>query len=258
MRHSIEIHELIRLHHQSYQEDISFWISRTRIGSLILELGCGHGRVTIPLANAGRKVVGIDRDRDALSSLDSQRKTLPEEIRNRILIIQADILDFHSSSIFDAVILPCNTYSTFNHQDRLQLLSGVYRSLRSGGIFITSIPNPELGSILSRSLEEGKDEQNAELESQFIHPKTGLPVQVSSRLTPTQRGMTMEWIYDLLLPDGNVDRFVVSTEHYLESLKAYEDELIIAGFRSEAFLGDFSGTEYDQDSPFLIMVAKSF
>ena len=42
--------ELIRIHHAEYQEDIPFWTSLTESKDPILEVGCGHGRVTIAAA----------------------------------------------------------------------------------------------------------------------------------------------------------------------------------------------------------------
>ena len=255
MKHPVTIGDLIRLHHQPYEEDIPFWKSRTDNDSLILELGCGHGRVSVPLAKDGRKVIGIDRDWSALSFLESTIASQGKELREQIQLIQADILNFHSSPAFKTVILPCNTFSTFNHHSRMRLLDRVAHSLLPGGAFITSIPNPERGMNLSQPTIKTNDE--TEIESQFVHPETGLPVQVSSRLIAAEEKMTLEWIYDLLLPDGTVERFIKSTKHYFESLDVYRDEFQMAGLPVEVCLGDFSGGEYDRDSPYMILIGRS-
>lgn len=257
MEHSVTISELIRLHHQPYQEDIPFWISRTIDDSLVLELGCGHGRVSIPLAREGRTLVGIDRDWSVLSFLNSLIESKWPDLRNRIQIIQADLLHFHSPSVFDAALLPCNTFSTFRRAERMQLLNRIAGSLKSGGSFIASIPNPELETVLLQPGLDENDGGDSEIESLIIHPETGFPIQVRSRLAPTEGGLVLEWIYDLLLPDGNVDRFIKSTQHYLEPLEVYCDEFKNVGLLVETCLGDFSGGEYDQDSPYLILIAKS-
>jgi SAM-dependent methyltransferase len=257
MKDLVTISDLVRLHHQPYEEDIPFWISRTKDDSLILELGCGHGRVSIPLAKEGKTLVGIDQDWEALSILNSIVESQQPDLKKRIQLIQANLLHFHSPPVFDSVILPCNTFSTFAHTDRMLLLNSVTCSLRPGGSFIASIPNPELGRFLSQSPFDENDFGEAEIESLITHPESGLPVQVRSRMVPTQGGMILEWIYDLLLPDGNVERYIKSTEHYLELPEVYLNEFSSVGLTIEAYLGDFSGDDYDQDSPYLILIAKS-
>jgi SAM-dependent methyltransferase len=220
-------------------------------------LGCGHGRVSLPLARAGRLLVGIDRDWEVLSFLGRLIESQSPDLQNRIQIIQADFLEYHSPPIYDSVILPCNTFSTLERTHRIRLLNGVIRMLKPGGSLILSMPNPERRGLLNQPLFDGNDEHNAEIESTITDPDSGLPVQVSSQMMPTQGGMILEWIYDLLLPDGNVERFIKSTEHYFVPLDVYQNELKTAGFAVEESLGDFSGGDYDQDSPFLIVIAKS-
>ena len=42
-------------------DDIQFYVDQARIsGGPILELGCGTGRITIPIAMAGLEIIGLD------------------------------------------------------------------------------------------------------------------------------------------------------------------------------------------------------
>jgi len=52
------------------RRDVAFW-RRVAIGSRgpVLELGCGTGRVSVPLAKAGVDLVGIDRSAPMLERL---------------------------------------------------------------------------------------------------------------------------------------------------------------------------------------------
>ena len=44
------------------RRDVPFWRRiATEAGGRVLELGCGTGRITLPLARAGAKITGIDR-----------------------------------------------------------------------------------------------------------------------------------------------------------------------------------------------------
>jgi ubiquinone/menaquinone biosynthesis C-methylase UbiE len=66
-------------------DDIGFFrrLAETTTGP-ILELGCGTGRVAVPLAEAGHEVVGIDRSRPMLGRAERRRRSLPPEVRRRL------------------------------------------------------------------------------------------------------------------------------------------------------------------------------
>ncbi len=50
-------------YHSTGQEgDVEFYVAEAQAaGSTVLELGCGTGRISIPIAQAGVPVVGLDR-----------------------------------------------------------------------------------------------------------------------------------------------------------------------------------------------------
>ena len=94
-------------------------------GSRVLELGCGTGRILLPLAQAGVRMVGLDND---LDMLDYLRSHLPAELTPEPLLFAAEITNFHLELSFGLVILPCNTWSTLSAAQRLQALG--WRVLR--------------------------------------------------------------------------------------------------------------------------------
>ena len=63
---------LVRVHQAGYTDDLSFWESSTNGNDPVLELGCGHGRITIPLVRAGRKIVGLDLNLACIQYLQSE------------------------------------------------------------------------------------------------------------------------------------------------------------------------------------------
>src|SRR2546428_4031449 len=57
------------------RRDVSFWQRlASSAGARVLELGCGTGRVSLPLARAGIDLVGIDRSAAMLARLSSAAK----------------------------------------------------------------------------------------------------------------------------------------------------------------------------------------
>jgi ubiquinone/menaquinone biosynthesis C-methylase UbiE len=70
--------------HVTQTEDTAFYVEEARNhGSPVLEIGCGTGRVTLAIAEAGVRVVGIDSSAHMLQVAASKRSRVPEEVRKR-------------------------------------------------------------------------------------------------------------------------------------------------------------------------------
>jgi SAM-dependent methyltransferase len=250
---STVINELVRIHHEKYLDDISFWLSMTKGRNPVLELGCGHGRVTLPLWKEGSQIVGVDLVMESLHYLLTA--SLNDKSPHPKLVL-ADMLSLPLKTKFGAVIIPCNTYSVFSREQRILLLNGINQLLTSTGIFLVSVPNPIVIQEYHRELSADRGELTSDVEGIFPHPSTGNPVQVSSVLSPLADALSWEWIYDQLHPDGRVERHRQTAVHQLSSLEQYQKEIEGTGFQSNHFLGDFDGSPYQDDSPYLIMVCS--
>ena len=131
---------LYHAHHQNMFEDIPFWQSLARWqGEPILELGCGTGRVLIPLAEAGHTVYGLDNAPNMLSFL---RQRIPPELEPNIHLINADMTNFKIDEQFRLILLPCNTYSTFDAPTRKSMLDCIVQHLLQGVCLALVCPIP--------------------------------------------------------------------------------------------------------------------
>ncbi len=238
--------ELYHAHHSRYTEDLPFWLDlAAQSGDPVLELGCGTGRVLMPLAQANYHCVGIDHD---LTMLQFFRARIGG-ITPHPWFFAADITRFSLSMLFPLIILPCNTYSSLRKNDRLASLERIYRHLKPGGCFAVSIPNPAtLADLPARS--------DSQLEDEFLHPQTGNPVQVSSSWRRTKETFQVTWTYDHLFPDGRVERFTAQTFHQLTPADEYLKEIRDNELEAIELYGNFDRSPYTQKSPFLICVAK--
>ena len=238
---------LYHAHHDRYQEDISFWISTAdQAGSLILELGCGTGRVLLPLARAGHQMFGLDHDLLVLKHL---REHTPPELIEQVHLLQADLTAYHLEQQFHAILLPCNTLSTLGVEQARAAVQLVYQHLSPEGLFAASIPNPALFADLP-------EQDDPVIEDLFHHPLDAEPVQVTSHWTCTTDSFILTWNYDHLLPDGQVRRTSVSTHHHRIPAEWYLNTLRSAGFQMAECYGDFERAPYNPDSPFLIFTAE--
>jgi SAM-dependent methyltransferase len=235
-------------HHNLHSEDLPFWLELAAMtDGPALELGCGTGRVLLPLAQAGRQVYGLDNDLDMLRFL--ARRLTPGN-QSLIHLIQADMSQFHFAVQFGLIILPCNTLSALPPAELRTTLACVFNHLRPDGIFAASLPNPKL---LARMAKHGPEE----VEEVFPHPEDGQPVQVSSAWERDEQFFSVSWYYDHLLPDGKVERMQAVVRHHLLPTSAYLEMLNSAGFRSIKQYGDFTKAPFRKKSPQLIIIASS-
>jgi SAM-dependent methyltransferase len=117
-----------------FDADIRMYLERARInGSPILELGCGTGRILIPLAQAGFQVVGIELYPSMLKIARQRIAELDEPVRRRIKLIQADMSDFSLKQRFNMAYISANTIFHLPHQKQQKCLECVYYALKLGG-----------------------------------------------------------------------------------------------------------------------------
>jgi SAM-dependent methyltransferase len=236
------------IHHSAYVEDIPFWIAIAQRQSDLpaLELGCGSGRVTIALALAGCPVVGLDIDPEMLLVLQKRLENFPDI---SLPCVQADMTNFHLEQLFGAILLPCNTLSTFSTIARQNIFNQASTHLKPGGWFAASLPNPDYLRRLPVNAA-------TEVEETFTHPLDHEPVQVSSGWKRAPEAFTVTWHYDHLLPDGRIDRTSIQVKHSLDPVTVYQEQLDAAGLALREMYGDFDFSAFTADSANLILVAQ--
>jgi ubiquinone/menaquinone biosynthesis C-methylase UbiE len=70
-------------------QDILFYRNAARkYGDPVLELGCGTGRVTLAIAEAGYRIVGLDISKKMLERAMAKRHALRRETRERVHLVR--------------------------------------------------------------------------------------------------------------------------------------------------------------------------
>jgi len=118
------------------RRDVPFWRNVAHgAGGTALELGCGTGRIAMPLGRAGVSLVGIDRS-DAMLAR-ARRRIRRARLGGRVSIVRGDIraLPFPSST-FSLVIAPYGVLqSLLRERDLSATLRAVHGVLRPGCTF---------------------------------------------------------------------------------------------------------------------------
>jgi len=131
--------------HSSYDADLNIYLDLAKQhGDPALELGCGTGRLLIPLAAAGHAVTGLDLSRDMLTKCQEKLDIEGEATAKRVSLVQGDIRRFELGRKFNLIIAACNTILHCTAvQDLLAVLARAREHLAPGGVFAVdfSIPN---------------------------------------------------------------------------------------------------------------------
>lgn len=152
-----------------------------------LELACGSGRLTIPLAESGFDIAGLDLS-EAMLGL-AKRKA--ERRGLNITLVFGDVRDFALEERFSTIFFPANSLSHLTTAaDLAACLKCVRKHLLPGGRFLFDIFNPSL-SLLSR------DPEGAYPVGEHVDDTTGDTVSVTetSRYDAATQINHIEWGY---------------------------------------------------------------
>jgi SAM-dependent methyltransferase len=127
---------------------VEFWLSQAEIsGGPILELGCGTGKLSIPLAEAGFPVVGLDNSLALLEFAASKNRD--------VRWIEGDMRSFELDQRFALVMLPSNNLGHLHTpEDFESCIDSVKRHLQPGGVFVIDVFVPNLKLLLRDADEE--------------------------------------------------------------------------------------------------------
>ncbi|WP_254178730.1 class I SAM-dependent methyltransferase [Cytobacillus oceanisediminis] len=110
-------------------------------GAKILDLGCGQGRLSLPLAKAGYTITGFD---GSLSLLNEAKDRAKKECL-KINFEHGDMRELNYTNQFDAVI---NIGTAFGYvtkeEDDLNILKRVNNALKPNGILLLETENREM------------------------------------------------------------------------------------------------------------------
>ncbi len=235
-------------------QDVAFYRDAAReIGDPVLELGCGTGRITMALAEAGKRVTGLDLSERMLERAAKKRAALMVEARERVHLVQSDMARFDLGEKFRLIIIP---FRPFQHllevRQQVDCLECVRKHLAPGGRLILD--------VFQTDAERMHDPVHMR-EVLVTEYKTadGRQVRISERVAAFHRAEQrndVEMIFSIRHKDGRQERLVFAWP--LRYFFRYEVEhlLVRCGFRVTALYGDFDRTPMRDESPEMIFVAE--
>ena len=100
---------LYDLEYADHDEDIAYYKAMAwQAEGPVLELGCGTGRLTLPMASVGAHVTGVDLSEGMLTGLRARLADMPSDVRGRVEVLQGDFRTLALGRRFATVLWPFN------------------------------------------------------------------------------------------------------------------------------------------------------
>lgn len=144
--------------------DIAFYsdLARRSAGA-VLEVACGTGRVTLPLAEAGLNITGVDCSEGMLSLARRKAARLPKEAQGRLTLIHQDMTTLQLDQHFSFNFVPFRSFQhllTSDLQKRRWKPFIVISSLAASWRFTCSILVLTCWSTRTRQVREARERTN--------------------------------------------------------------------------------------------------
>jgi len=220
----------------------------------ILELGCGTGRILIPVAQAGCTVTGLDMSEYMLARCREKVAELNDDVQKRIQLIQGNMADFNIGETFRTAIIPFRAFQhLIDFKAQLSCFKNVNRHLKLHGRLIFDLFQVNL-KIITKPLtgEEHEDTPEHELPDGRKFRRTGRIVAYHR----TEQYNDVELIHYVTDKNGKTERLVQAFPmRYFFKYEVYH-LLALCGFEVVELFGDFDKSPLGDDSPEMIFIAE--
>tara|TARA_Y100000996_G_scaffold415486_1_gene410525 strand:+ start:10312 stop:11067 length:756 start_codon:yes stop_codon:yes gene_type:complete len=229
--------------------DIDFYTKlASKSKGKVLEIGCGTGRVTIPIAQANIKIVGIDISKNMINILNRKIKDTHFDIS----CYQMDMRNININEKFDLVIIPFNGFqSMLTVSDQYKCLSSIREHMSSNGTLALDMFTPSLDMF-------DQNEKIWYVVKEIIN-KNGIPNMMVKHSSKYE--LTNQIIYTTLMIEEILKNKITKTIYNNFSLRynnRHESEYLFknSGFKISNLYGDFKSNPFSANSEKMIWLLK--
>lgn len=234
-------------------QDIPFLVEEAKkTGGPILELACGTGRITLPLAREGHEIWGIDNSPKMLQILDRKLKNEPPDVAKKIHFSTQEMQKFDIDQKFRLIIIPFNSFLLLTDRDDLdKCLLSCSEHLEDDGKLIIDIFSPNFEMCAAK-------EPKMQFLQHFYVPnlkKVVVQWEYATRDMAKQL-IDIDFLYEEYDQNGEVTK--KTNKLKMSLIFRYEMEYLLEknGFDVINVYGDYDRSEFSQESPQIVCICK--
>jgi SAM-dependent methyltransferase len=234
---------------------VNFYLERaSRVRGAVLEIGCGTGRLLLPIAARSIPIYGIDASRAMLEVCKQKLSLASKGTCDSVLGLKlADMRTFRVEHAFQMVIVPFRTFQfLLTVEDQLACLANLNKHLHAGGLLVLDLFDFDLNSPPRLNVDQAA-------EPAFMLPDKTTCHRVKQTLSWNHEDQTLETqsTFHLKTPQGG--QKLVSQQHRVRYTFRFELEHLLArsGFSLKEIFSDFNEHKIGQVRPGqLVVVAE--
>jgi len=251
------------LEHIGDEEDIGFYVSliRTLRPRRILELGCGTGRITLPLAKeaarSGCEVIGLDHQPEMLEQAGQNRARMSPEVRNLLRFVAGDMRTFRAEPKVDLIVIPCSSMShVLELKDQIAVFKRCYDNLTPGGRFMVEVTMPNMAAYSDSFSVPPRTPIEIDLDRTDESDGTRLIRRKTTRYLSDRQLAEIRFLYEKYQHGRAVESYIDDFASHVFFPRELELLFIHAGFEIECTLGDYRGKPLAANSSLIIMTGR--
>jgi SAM-dependent methyltransferase len=236
-------------------DDVQFYVTlaQKHVGprGALLEYGIGNGRIALPIARHGVKVVGVDHSAAMLADLKQRMREEPPEVQARITAKRADMRTLKLGRRFPLVVCPFNAaLHLYTREDVERFFARVRAHLAPRGLFVCDLSVPLFEDLL-------RDPARAYHAPRFKYPTTGEVVRYVEHFD-YDRARQVLFVSMDFEPVKHPERaWSTPLAHRQFFPREFEALLHYNGFEVDKLEGDFHGGPLDRTSDVMVWHARA-
>lgn len=218
------------------------WLPKNKDARL-LELCCGTGRLTLPIAKEGYDITGVDYT----ASMLEQARAKASQAGLEVEFIEADIRTLDLPEKYDFVFIPFNSiHHLYRNEDLFRALKAVKNHLEEGGLFLLDCFNPNIQYIVEGEKEPKEIAKYTTDDGRQVLIKQTMRYESKTQINRIEWHYFINGVFDSI---QNLDMRM----YFPQELDAY---LQWNGFRIVHKFGGFGEEEFRDDSEKQIFVCR--
>ena len=251
------------LEHVGDDEDVVFYVglAKSLHPQSVLELACGTGRITVPLAEEGARsgfsVVGLDSEANMLKQARDKARHMSGAARKRLKLVHGDMRKWHGREPFDLIIVPCGSIShLLDLRDQLDAWRQAFQSLAPAGRFVVETVMPNFSAYVDSFLNPPRTLVEIDRDVTDERRKIRLVRRKTVNYLPDEQRAQIRFLYEKYHRKSLIESYIDDFESHVYFPRELRLLFLNSGFEIEDVFGDYNRRPLRASSQLMIMIGK--
>jgi SAM-dependent methyltransferase len=251
------------LEHVGDDEDVVFYVglAKSLHPKSVLELACGTGRITVPLAEEGAlsgfSVVGLDSEANMLKQARDKARHISAAARKRLKLMHGDMRKWHGREPFDLIIVPCASIShLLDLRDQLDAWRQAFQNLAPAGRFVVETVMPNFSAYVDSFLNPPRTLVEIDRDVTDERRKIRLVRRKTVNYLPDEQRAQIRFLYEKYHRKSLIESYIDDFESHVYFPRELRLLFLNSGFEIEDVFGDYNRRPLRASSQLMIMIGK--